>query len=372
MIVLSLFDGMGCGLAALKKAGIPVTKYYASEIDKHAMAVAKARHPEIIHIGDVTHWPFWEIERPDLLIGGSPCQGFSFVGKKLLFDDPRSKLFFVYDLIRKHYDVPYFFLENVRMPQRAQDVITEYLGVEPVMINSNLVSAQNRRRLYWKNWYVPQPKDRGIVLKDILLPADQVDDKYYCNENQLSRFERSDDLKKKFSVIDPVKAACITARQYGNRKGTFVTGARITGRRVDPVTGMRVDDRKDIKTNQRVELRADGKANCMTTTQKDSMVGFVDMRQRPRGYNKGFEKAVSKTPTLSANAWQQNNHVKEGVWYRRLTPVECERLQTLPDGYTGGVSDAQRYKMLGNGWTLDAIVHQFKHAPFHPAQGVLS
>lgn len=319
MIVLSLFDGMGCGLAALKKAGIPVTKYYASEIDKHAMAVAKARHPEIIHIGDVTHWPFWEIERPDLLIGGSPCQGFSFAGKKLLFDDPRSKLFFVYDRIRKHYGVPYFFLENVRMPQRAQDVITEYLGVEPIMINSNLVSAQNRCRLYWKNWYVPQPADRGIVLKDILLPADQIDDKYYCNENQLSRFERSDDLKKKFSVIDPVKAACMTARQYGNRKGTFVT-----------------------------------------------------MRQRPRGHNKGFEKAVSKSPTLSANAWQQNNHVKDGVSYRRLTPVECERLQTLPDGYTGGVSDAQRYKMLGNGWTLDVIVHQFKHAPFHPAQEVLS
>lgn len=128
MIVLSLFDGMGCGLTALKRAGIRVTKYYASEIDKYAMAIANKNHPEIIQLGDINHWPFWDIERPDLIIGGSPCQGFSFNGKQLLFDDPRSKLFFVYDAVRRYYDADYFLLENVRMNKKAMAVITEKTG----------------------------------------------------------------------------------------------------------------------------------------------------------------------------------------------------------------------------------------------------
>lgn len=178
MKVLSLFDGMSCGRIALDRAGITPEKYYASEIDKFAIQVSKANWNDIEHLGDVTNWRSWCIDWAgiDLLIGGSPCQGFSFAGKQLAFDDPRSKLFFVYVDILNHIrsvnpDVK-FLLENVKMKKEHLQVITETLGVESVFINSNLVSAQNRQRYYWANWSFSQTADKGITLPDILgLPA---------------------------------------------------------------------------------------------------------------------------------------------------------------------------------------------------------
>jgi len=174
MRVLSLFDGMSCGRIALYRAGITPEKYYASEIDKFAIQVSKANWNDIEHLGDVTNWRKWSIDWAgiDLLIGGSPCQGFSFAGKQLAFDDLRSKLFFVYVDILNHIrgvnpDVK-FLLENVKMKKEHLQVITETLGVEPVFINSNLVSAQNRKRYYWANWQFSQPADKGITLPDIL------------------------------------------------------------------------------------------------------------------------------------------------------------------------------------------------------------
>lgn len=172
--VLSLFDGMSCGRIALDRAGIKVGKYYASEVDKYAIKVAQANWPENIQLGDVTNWRNWDIEWDsiDLLIGGSPCQGFSFAGKQLAFDDPRSKLFFDYVDVLSHMrslNTEFkFMLENVKMKKEHLAVISDLLGVEPVFINSALVSAQNRQRYYWANWEISQPDDKGIMLADVV------------------------------------------------------------------------------------------------------------------------------------------------------------------------------------------------------------
>ena len=173
MNVLSLFDGMSAGMIALERAGIKVNNYYASEIDKHAIKVSKSNYPNIIQLGDVTSVDVSTLPKIDLLIGGSPCQGFSMVGKQLAFDDPRSKLYFEYERILKELQVINpnikFLLENVKMKQEFKDVITSRLGVEPIAINSNLVSAQNRYRLYWTNIEgITQPQDKNIVLDDII------------------------------------------------------------------------------------------------------------------------------------------------------------------------------------------------------------
>ncbi len=177
MNVLSCFDGMGCARLALDRIGIPVTNYYASEIDKYAMQIAKKNYPDIQHVGDITKLKPSDFqvtnvdETIDLIIGGSPCQGFSYCStNRLNFDDPRSKLFFQFVWLYYELKPKYFLLENVRMKQECQDVISKYLGVEPIAINSSLVSAQNRHRLYWTNLpFDKLPEDKGIMLKDVLL-----------------------------------------------------------------------------------------------------------------------------------------------------------------------------------------------------------
>jgi DNA (cytosine-5)-methyltransferase 3A len=167
--ILSLFDGMACGRLAAKRAGLKIDNYFASEIEPNAIMVANRNWPDIIQLGDVTKWREWDLPKIDLLIGGSPCQGFSQAGKQLNFDDPRSKLFFEYVRVLQVLQPKYFLLENVKMKKEYQDVITEYLGVEPININSSLVSAQMRNRFYWTNIpSVTQPEDKGILLKDII------------------------------------------------------------------------------------------------------------------------------------------------------------------------------------------------------------
>lgn len=174
MNVLSLFDGISCGKLALQRAGIKVDKYYASEIDALAMDVSKKNHDDIIQLGDVTKWKDWSIDwcDIDLVIGGSPCQGFSSSGKGMNFEDPRSKLFFLFVDILGHIQLAnpnvLFFLENVKMKPEWSSVITQYLNVNPVEINSKYFSAQNRVRLYWCNFQIPKYEDRGILLKDIV------------------------------------------------------------------------------------------------------------------------------------------------------------------------------------------------------------
>jgi site-specific DNA-cytosine methylase len=169
MNVLSLFDGMSCGQIALNRAGIKYDNYFASEIDKLAIKVTMANYPNTIQLGSVTEVKAENLPKIDLLIGGSPCQGFSFAGKQLNFDDPRSKLFFEYVRLLRECNPKYFLLENVKMKKEFQDVITEHLGASPVKINSSLVSAQNRERLYWTNILInTTPEDKGLTLKDII------------------------------------------------------------------------------------------------------------------------------------------------------------------------------------------------------------
>lgn len=211
MKVLSLFDGTSAGQVAIRRASLPLEEYYASEIDKYAIAVTQSRHPNTIQLGNVEKWKEWQIdfESIDLLLGGSPCQGFSIAGKQLNFEDPRSKLFFEYvGILKKIKELNpnvYFLLENVKMKKEFQDIISEHLGVQPIEINSALVSAQNRKRLYWTNIPgVEQPKDKGIMLKDIV--------------HETAEYL----LKKNYVTISPEKASTMTARQYANWNGNFI------------------------------------------------------------------------------------------------------------------------------------------------------
>jgi len=299
--VLSVFDGMSCGRIALERQNIPITSYYASEIDKYAITIAKKNYPDTQHIGDVTQVSADDLPQIDLLIGGSPCQGFSFAGKQLNFDDSRSKLFFEFVRLLKELKPKYFLLENVRMKKEYQDVISDLLGVEPIKINSSLVSAQNRVRLYWTNIpNVTVPEDKGIVLADI------IDDGF----------------------VDRDKSHCIDANYFkgGNLKSYFEKHRR------------------------------------QLVFSNDVLCREPKILQIPHGYNNGGLKE-NKSPSMTTSSWQHNNHLTydDGLTYRKLTPIECERLQTVPDNYTEGVSNTQRYRMLGNGWTVDVISHILKN-----------
>jgi DNA-cytosine methyltransferase len=298
MNVLSLFDGMSCGQIALQKAGIKVDNYFASEIDKYAIEVTKKNYPNTVHLGDVTQWREWDLPQIDLLIGGSPCQGFSFAGKQLNFDDPRSKLFFEYVGLLESKKPKYFLLENVRMKKESQDVISKYLGVEPIKINSASLSAQNRERLYWTSIPgVQQPEDKGILLKDII----------------------------ESGFVDRDKSFCLDANYFkgGNLKSYFEKNRRqLVFNRCIQVGEADLKGHDSIKRVYSVE----GKAPTLTTM---------------GGGHREPKIAISETE------------------WRKLTPLECERLQTVPEGYTEGVSNTQRYKMLGNGWTVDVIAHIF-------------
>lgn len=293
MKVLSLFDGISCGRIALERAGIEVERYVAYEIDEPAIIVSNWNYPTIEHKGSVEGADFTQYEGFDLVIGGSPCQGFSFAGKGLNFDDPRSKLFFDFVRAIKEVKPKYFLLENVRMKKESQDVITELLGVSPLVINSNLVSAQNRVRYYWTNIPgVELPEDRGVLLKDIL-------------EDNSEKIGRS------------------------------------TGRTI--INGVRKDGAG--KTKQYLELRGDFKSNCLTTVQKDNIV----IRDKSKCFRSGGRGSYDRHEWDSVD----KSHT------RKLTVIECERLQTVPDNYTEMVSDTQRYRQLGNGWTVDVIAHIF-------------
>ena len=352
--VLSLFDGISCGRVALERAEIPVTNYYASEIDKYAIQVSEKNYPDIIRLGDVTKWREWDLPQIDLLIGGSPCQGFSFAGKQLNFEDPRSKLFFEFVDILNHYKPKYFFLENVRMKKEYQDVISEMLGVEPILINSALVSAQNRKRLYWTNIpNVTQPEDKGIMLKDVVL------------ENQIV------DREKSHSIISSVGRT--TPREYFERNQGQMVYEEIERYKVPLDDTLQILE-KETKAGKIGYLGKDSQGNRIYSIHQKSVtiVGEAGGRfAKTGGYLFGCITSDRKNKRQNGQRFNEGNKFytltaqdKHGVlvegYVRKLTPVECERLQTLPDGYTEGVSNTQRYKALGNGWTVDVIVHIFR------------
>ena len=368
--VLSLFDGMSCWRLALERVWIPVASYYASEIDRYAMQVSENNRPDVIQVGDVREIRVKSdikatgiVRRPDgdtnvyvgdngldLLIGGSPCQWFSNAGKGLNFEDPRSKLFFEFVRILNEAKPRYFLLENVPMKEERIKIINQRLGgIQPMVVNSSLVSAQSRERLYrvgkrvgerYKMIYIPLPEDKKLTLKDIL--QDKVEEKYMLSEKLVKWFlNKSSIFRDRFKIASPEeKGACLTTKN----QGSYITQSYILCNINPSWSGQ----------NWNV-YSSEGKSPTLTTNKGE----WPKILQLPRGANKWgiFEQ---KTPTLSSNSRSYNNLLHDGYCLRRLTPIECERLQTLPDDYTAGVSNSQRYKMLGNGWTVDVIAHIFR------------
>ena len=317
--ILSLFDGISCGRVALEKSNIKINKYYASEINKDAIEVSKSNWNDIVQLGDINNWKQWDIDWKsiDLLIGGSPCQGFSFAGKQLNFEDERSKLFFTFvdilNHIKKLNPNVKFLLENVKMKKEYQNIISEYLGVEPININSSLVSAQLRNRFYWCNWKVEQPQDKGILLKDILEKGYTDREKSRCILESESR-----PLKTKDKIIN---------RYFTVGFSTII---------------FKDKDLSDY-AKQKIKERL-----------KD---------ERPIAFNWFNTKMLNdKSATLIANdGWsgKGTTMIIEDDDIRYLNQLELERLQTLPEGYTKSVNRNKAAGLIGNGWTVDVISHIF-------------
>lgn len=475
MNILSLFDGMSCGQQALERAGVKVDQYFASEIDKFAIKVTMANYPNTIQLGSVINVNGYDLPKIDLLIGGSPCQSFSFAGKRkgmatkdeieiytlehylqLKNDgyefEGQSYLFWEYMRILNEVKPKYFLLENVMMGEKWERILSRAIGVNPIEINSALVSAQNRRRLYWTNIgmkaaglfgdlesIIEQPKDKGILLKDVL--ECEVDEKYFLSEKMNkwlvnhSNKKQSQGCGYKFEPTYGNKKSKILATRPGTQiddnyiihntmPRSSITGKGGTGHlsRNDgktycldtgntnavEIVAMRGRNPENPKsrvsgqhTEQQLEPRNDGKTNCLTSVQKDNLVQYLPADYRS---DEGLRiRSNGKAPTLTRGAetsgtqynslvvqlnlstesggkqpFQQNriydeNEISLALFanksdliinttrIRRLTPTECERLQTVKDNYTNFVSDSQRYKMLGNGWTVDVISHIFKY-----------
>lgn len=343
--VLSLFDGMSCGQLALQKLGIKDYNYYASEIDKYSMAVTMKNFPNTIQIWDITKCEPTEWNFFDLLIWWSPCQWFSFAWKQLNFDDERSKLFFEYVRILKEVKPKYFLLENVKMKKEYQDIISQHLfWVQPIEINSSLLSAQNRKRLYWvwelqsdwtyKQVTISQPEDKGALLKDIL--EDVVDEKYYLSEKVFEKLRKYESNAR----LSPLewKCFCLSTMQWGHRqpKIWYAIWSRefeATGWKEDKSPTLCARDYKDQK---------------VVAMQFWNSKNFWNAWGNEKGY------------CIKSNTW---HWVIWEYFVRKLTPLECQRLQTVPDQYFDwtNTSDTQKYKMLGNWWTIDVISHIFSH-----------
>lgn len=303
MRVLSLFDGICCGHLALERAGIKIDSYDAYEIEKNAIKATETNFPDVVQHGDVTIEDFTKYKgKIDLLIGGSPCTNLSMAGNGQGLKGSQSKLFYEYARAIKEAQPKYFLLENVIMKKEWEDIITNILGVEPIEINSSLVSAQNRRRLYWTNIpNVTLPADKNITLEDIL------------------------------EDIEFPNPAAIRGRRLNK--------ATIVGRRLDK-NGHRKDTDKTIPITQCLEVRATNtdKSNCLTTVDKDNVLTPLSIGRHPDAF-------------------------KNNLPFRYYTTKEMCRLQTVPDDFLNMIPDSAARKALGNGWTVDVIAHIFSFLP---------
>lgn len=408
MNVLSLFDGMSCGQQALERIGLKVDNYFASEIDKYAIQVTMANYPNTIQLGSVVDVNGYDLPKIDLLIGGSPCQSFSFAGKRkgmstkdeqeiLTLEhylqlksegyefEGQSYLFWEYMRLLHEVKPKYFLLENVMMGEKWEKVLSKAIGVKPIEINSSLVSAQNRRRLYWTNIgmeptglfgdlesIIQQPKDKGILLKDIL--ESDVDEKYFLTKNTINTLINNQKFNK-FKPIENfnIQSSCITSNcgkvvnsnnylKIKNRETNSVeivaNGCKeqVVGRKAQP----------DGTYKREYEISNDEKSKTLETNKHKNNVHFRQVIQlnpslesggvQPYQQNRVYD-ADGISPALDLDSARKSVYVNSQI--RRLTPVECERLQTVKDNYTNHVSDSQRYRMLGNGWTVDVIAHIF-------------
>jgi DNA-cytosine methyltransferase len=371
--VLSLFDGMSCGQIALDQLGIPVETYYASEIDKYAIQVTQANYPNTVQVGDVTNLVPKDFADVDLIFFGSPCQGFSFAGKQLAFDDPRSALFFEAIRLLKAIKPKYFLAENVRMKKEFLDIFSQEVskcypeitfGISPILINSSLLSAQSRQRYYWTNIpNIQQPKDRGIVLRDIL-ETDVNDElsqeaKDYMNRSS-DKWSGGKTRKDVYIKHESEKGMCLTANMHkGVPYGVIALDKpKQVGSIKDGGQGNRIysQDGKSSTLSAQSGGTA-GSGNTLVET-KPKQVG---MAADIKGHDilRRVYSPEGKSPCLNAGGGgnREPKVAQEDLTWRKLTPLECERLQTVPDNYTNHVSNTQRYKMLGNGWTVEVIKH---------------
>lgn len=386
MKVLSLFDGISCGMVALERAGIKVEKYSAFEIDKYAITIAYKNYPWIEHCGNVFNADFAKFQGYDLLLGGSPCTYWSVAKKEreTTCDGEGFKLFMEYVRALHESKCKYFLYENNdSIHQNIKDEISKQLGVKPIMINSSLVSAQNRKRCYWTNIpFASFPADKGILLKDVLESGVAWQDKSYCMTasydgavlyNTLERKQRTMVAEpipiNTYQGTDKFRAVMAGYHKYG--EATIIKNSGFNGGTTAVAMPMGAAQRGRYvdgeKTEQHIEIREDGKSNCLTTVQKDSLVcSPVRIGQYGKGgQGQRIYSVVGKSVTLSANGGGQG--AKTGLYkidlpdgnyiIRKLTPIEAERLQTLSDNYTEGISATQRYKCIGNGWTVDVIAH---------------
>jgi len=359
--VLSLFDGISCGRVALERAGFKVEKYYASEIDKYAISVAQKNYPDTIQLGDINNWREWDIDWSsiDLLLGGFCCQSWSIAGKQQGDKDPRGQLLWVMIDIHNHIkkynsNIKYLF-ENVKMKKEFKDYIDNAIGSIGTLIDSSLVSAQSRKRLYWMNIPgISRPKDKGILLKDIVHEntftdtekSYYVDASYHKGGNAKQYYEKS----RRQQVFDILKEYIVP----------FDKTLKILDKEVEK--GKVGYFRKDSQANRVYYIHDKAVTLCGAAGGGAAKMGQylfgcitpdrVNKRQNGQRFSEG-----KKFYTLTA---QDKHGILIEGYIRKLTPIECERLQTLPDNYTEGISNSQRYKALGNGFTADVIAHILK------------
>ena len=325
MNVLSLFDGISCGRIALQRAGIPVKQYFASEIDKHAIAVSKDNWKDIVQLGDVVNVTANQLPKIDILLAGSPCQGFSTNGSHQGLEHKQSKLFWEFIRLLRETRATYFLLENVSMKKEWRDIISKEVGCEPLKINSSLVSAQSRPRLYWTNIPgVTVPEDKGLTIFDILeLPT-------AADQPMLTRAKKAYCLAATNEIIKNTK------RHIMLPSGQQV---RIPSKPNLPTKYIGRSNETRFNSTDRV-YATDGKSPCLCTISPPKI----------------GERVISDEPGLTNSGVKLDGMciIDKDHW-RVLTPVECERLQCVPDDYTVCVSTRQRYRCLGNGWTVDVI-----------------
>ena len=419
MKVLSLFDWIACGYEALLRAGFNVEKYYASEIDKYAIQIAMKNHPDIIEIGDVCNVKGEDYKDIDIIIWWFCCQSFSLAWKQKAFDDPRWKLFFETVRLINEIKPKYFLLENVKMKKEFRDTINSYLRwIEPTLIDSALVSAQHRER-YYRVWVlqddwtyakvdIPQPEDKVILLKDVIIQW-CVDEKYYLTDRQIKVIQtnlqkKGKELNQTESLIEKMtfpsrinqlesleiktptlcsamwtwwgnvpciiqkvwdrdknkwwihtdKSYCLPANPMSDRWQLVVESTIIRGRPKMPYEPWQ----RQLEYKEYSDKCPTLTENCASGDQKN----IVAIAYAP--WSREFEQQgwkEDKSPTICARDYKDPKIVSTWVSIRKLTPEECERLQTLKDWYTEGISNTQRYKALGNWWTVDVISHILKN-----------